>query len=518
MKNALVLFSLIILCLSSGYSQKLGHSAITPFGGSSNNNNHTLHYNSGETHTSTSFLSELSLFDGLLNNISNDQFAEYYIQVKFYFDKNENGIKDEDETYMRIGSFSVNGAEIFSNYSEQGVILRADPEDYTIEYSSIGSGDWELTGQDSYAFSLGPNNKSETIEFGLYRDPVSEISIKMVSDPFRCFFPVDYRICVMNYGTVPEMGTVWVQMDSRFENIWYQQEPDHMIDSTFVGWDMLIQPNELIVYRYGITAPEVTDPEQLGTLYYTSVNVETDFGTTTEDLIQELTCSYDPNDKLVNPDRPDSLALLDIPITYTIRFQNTGNAEAYDVEVRDTLSEDLDMNTFRFIDSSHPDVLSIVFDEDDNHIVSFQFDNIFLPDSTTNLEGSNGFVMYQISVKEDTPINTEINNTGHIYFDFNPPIVTNTTSTTMVDTFPIISALETLEYVEDILIYPNPTKGIVYFEKEVDRVNVYDIYGRNVVSSLNVKSMDLKKYNSGTYLIELYLGETKLIKKLIITD
>ena len=518
MKNTLVLFSLIFLCATISFGQKLGHSALSPFAGQSQTNDHSFFYNSGEPFDTRYDIVELTLFDGLLHNISNEQFADFYINVKFFFDKNQDGIRNDDEVFMRIGAFTIEGDQTYSNTEEQGVLLRAVEGNYVIEYSSIGTGDWQLTNQANYNIDLDENNKSVVIEYGLYQVPRSMMDIKMASDPFRCFFPVDYRICVMNNGSIPESGTVWLQMDPRFTHIWYQQEPDHMIDSTFVGWDMVIQPGELLVYKYGIKAPEVTDPSQLGTLYYTNVSVETDFGTTSEELIQELRCSYDPNDKLVSPNRPDSLALLELPITYTIRFQNTGNAEAYDVVVRDTLSDHLDMNTFRMIDSSHPDVLTVVFNEEDNHIVNFRFENIFLPDSTSNLEGSNGFVMYQISVKDGTPINTEINNTGHIYFDFNPAIVTNTTMTTMVDTFPVIVAVQDIPEVEDVLIYPNPTKGFVYLEREMELINIYDIYGRKIETVINTKRLDLRGYVSGTYLLELQSENAKLIKKLLVTD
>jgi len=518
MKNILALFSLVFLCIPASFAQKLGHSAITPFGGSVEYNNHTFYSNSGESFDTRIDGAEQTIFEGLLHNISNEHFDEYYIQVRYFFDLDQDGRKGDDEVFMRIGAFTIEGVETYSNYEEQGVLLRAIEGEYTIEYSSIGTAEWELTNQANYIVTLNESNKSVEIEYGLYQEPRSAIDVKITSNPFRCLFPVDYRICVMNNGTIPETGTVWLQMDPRFSDIWYQWEPDHMIDSTFVGWDMTIQPGELIVYRYGIRAPGINSPEELGTLYYTNVNVDSEFGITTEDMTQALTCSYDPNDKLVSPNRPDSLGLLDKPIAYTIRFQNTGNAEAYNVVVTDTLSDDLDMKTFRMIDTSHPDELTVVFNEDNNHIVNFRFDNIFLPDSTTNLEGSNGFVMYLISLKEDTPINTEINNTGHIYFDFNPAIVTNTTSTTMVDTFPVIVGLEDLQVKEDFMIYPNPAKDWVNLEREVEQVNMYDIFGRKVMTVINTRKLDVRQFVSGTYLLELKTGASKFVEKLLITD
>ena len=59
----------------------------------------------------------------------------------------------------------------------------------------------------------------------------------------------------------------------------------------------------------------------------------------------------------------------------------------------------------------------------------------------------------------------------------------------MVDTFPVIVAVKDFKAVEDISIFPNPTKGVVYFEKKVDQENVYDIYGRKLTTAFNTTMM-----------------------------
>ena len=120
---------------------------------------------------------------------------------------------------------------------------------------------------------------------------------------------------------------------------------------------------------------------------------------------------------------------------YTIRFQNTGNAEAYDVIIRDTLDADLDPSTFQMIASSHEEVLSTTLRN--NQFLEFNFQNIFLPDSTSNFEESQGFVSYSIRANADLEDKTLIHNSASIYFDANPPILTNTTENMMVHSFDV---------------------------------------------------------------------------------
>ena len=65
-------------------------------------------------------------------------------------------------------------------------------------------------------------------------------------------------------------------------------------------------------------------------------------------------------------------------------------------------------------------------------MVEFNFDNILLPDSIVNEPGSHGYVKYGIKANAGLADFTAVQNTANIYFDFNPAIITNTTSNTLV--------------------------------------------------------------------------------------
>ena len=140
---------------------------------------------------------------------------------------------------------------------------------------------------------------------------------------------------------------------------------------------------------------------------------------------REVVASYDPNDKHGFP-RGYGEGHYIYPGTeleYLVNFQNTGNDTAFLVVIRDTLSEYLDITTVRPGGSSH----SYTWDIDGDDVLVFTFENILLPDSTTNLEGSQGFIEYKVAHKEGLPLGTIIENSAAIYFDINEPIITNTT-------------------------------------------------------------------------------------------
>ncbi len=154
----------------------------------------------------------------------------------------------------------------------------------------------------------------------------------------------------------------------------------------------------------------------------------------TEIDCQEVVDSYDPNDKLVSPVgitenhyvQPGST------LEYKVRFQNTGTAEAINIEILDTLSEHLEMSSFQMMSASHDYVLDILGDSL-NPVLRWRFEDINLPDSTSNEPESHGYVKFKIAPKAETPEGTIVENFADIYFDFNEPIRTNTTISNFTD-------------------------------------------------------------------------------------
>ena len=98
-----------------------------------------------------------------------------------------------------------------------------------------------------------------------------------------------------------------------------------------------------------------------------------------------------------------------------MRFQNTGNAPAQNIRLEDQLSSMLNWNAMQPLASSHP--MTTMIDETGKAI--FTFENIMLPDSTSDEPGSHGYVLFEIEMNADVPHLTTIENMVNIYFDFN---------------------------------------------------------------------------------------------------
>ncbi|MEM9821745.1 MAG: T9SS type A sorting domain-containing protein [Bacteroidota bacterium] len=194
-----------------------------------------------------------------------------------------------------------------------------------------------------------------------------------------------------------------------------------------------------------------------------------------------ITNSYDPNDKQGFPlgYGTGNFIRENTDLEYLIRFQNTGTDTAFKVVIVDPISPHLDLSTIRIGAASHPYTWSI----SNGRSLRFEFDNILLPDSTTNLEGSNGFISFKIAQQTDLPIGTQIHNYAGIYFDFNAPILTNTTLNTVGED--LISDVDDPEQspLDKVKVFPNPFQASTTFTIEAEATqnltfSLIDLHGR----------------------------------------
>ncbi len=224
----------------------------------------------------------------------------------------------------------------------------------------------------------------------------------------------------------------------------------------------------------------------------------------------EVVNSYDPNIKEVFPKGngpegyiPDTTEKL----TYVIHFQNTGNAPALNISVLDTLPGNIVPNSFRLLSNSHlmnPQWLT-------NNIVQFNFPNINLVDSTSDEVNSHGYVSFEVELQNNLNPGTEIKNTGYIYFDNNPAIVTNTAISTIE--FPSTASLNNNSLNNlDVSVAPNPMKDYTLFkinnsENLNYKLEIIDLTGKIIFSQDNINQSEYlfenSGLNSGVYIYQL---------------
>ncbi len=224
------------------------------------------------------------------------------------------------------------------------------------------------------------------------------------------------------------------------------------------------------------------------TLVFTATSQFPDNVVATDDsavYTKVVTGSFDPNSMSVN--QPEYFHRNNTMI-YTVEFQNTGTNVARNVVVVDTLDTGMDPSSFRFI-TANPAVPVISWFSG-SHIY-FEFIGINLPDSSAAPAGSVGKFTYSIKARSSAMIGDTIFNRASIYFDYNAPVVTNTTMNILGSPASTNSVPNLLQR-EMIGLFPNPAHtGITIASNDnITKVTINNILGQSVYS---------REYNGGVH-------------------
>ena len=154
-------------------------------------------------------------------------------------------------------------------------------------------------------------------------------------------------------------------------------------------------------------------------------------------------------------------------------------------------------------------------------VLEWTFENILLPDSSTNLVESNGFMTFHVDQNLNLPAGSLIENDADIYFDFNPPIITNETVHQIFEGFvevdnPTVSSND-LYGDNQISIFPNPAKNYIILAMDDFKSNIYEIFdlqGRKVLTGMltsNQTNISISKLSKGTYTIGIQGHTNKVV-------
>ena len=231
--------------------------------------------------------------------------------------------------------------------------------------------------------------------------------------------------------------------------------------------------------------------------------------------------SYDPNIKEVMPKGIGAAGVIPPTteeLTYTIYFQNTGNAPAINVFIIDTLNANIIPESLEILGRSH----EMLPNWNGSNIVRFNFYNINLMDSMTNEPASHGFVTFKVKLASNISLGTEIENTAYIYFDFNAPIVTNTT----LNTVDLVTETKLRSIDENMSFYPNPATNEVtlrinnFNTKSATSIDFYTVAGQLVLNqnlTSGTQTIDVSQLNKGIYIMRILsngnYSHAKLVKE-----
>jgi YbbR domain-containing protein len=68
-----------------------------------------------------------------------------------------------------------------------------------------------------------------------------------------------------------------------------------------------------------------------------------------------------------------------------------------------------------------------------------------------------------------------------------------------------------------VILYPNPTSGLLHIDSDqaVEKIEVYDLLGREVIASGSETQVDLSTLSSGVYLVKVHVENEVHVRKVL---
>jgi uncharacterized repeat protein (TIGR01451 family) len=453
-----------------------------------------------------------------------------YITGYAYSDLNANCSYDAGDVGLAgYYVFATNGTSTYYGYT--GVngyyMIWVPAGNYTITPASWSTANLEGACINTYSTSITAGSTSANNNFSYVIPPVYDVCTYVWSSGIVPGFNGNYYVYLYNAGNMPATGVVYLVLPGLLNYVSSAPAASSISGDT-IFWNY----TNILPYSYGFFYVTFNTPPTavLGTPVIAYANATVTNGTDINPACNNyvytriVSGSFDPNEKTVSPSGSGPTG--DIPLseeefTYLVRFQNTGSGPAVNISITDTLSPLLDIMSFEMLDAS--DMYNVEFLP--GNVVKWSFDNIMLPDSTSDEAGSHGHVQFRIH-KLNAPVAGQvIENKAYIYFDFNAPVITSTA----INTYNLAAAVEEeMNKNGSVGVYPNPFSDQTTFVIRSDKTNetysfeMTDMLGRNVRTAKNISekqfSISRNELQSGMYFYKItnengVVGTGKLIIK-----
>lgn len=448
------------------------------------------------------------------NSITGNVFAD--LNSNFIKDANEPVINNKKITEIDTSKFT------FSNTIGNYNLILPDSGNYTVFPQQIN---YFNAVPVSHSASFSGVNLVDSLNDFAYQPTGTFNDLKITISPVSSFvsgFTTSYVISYENVGNTVLNGTVTAYIDNNTYFVSSSLAPS-FVSSDSLKWNV----GTLMPFQSGnITLAIHIDSLLIdGTIINTIVNIapyngDSNASDNYSSWQAPSTSAYDPNIILVNREAIFNTEIASAPyLDYIIYFQNTGTAPCVNVKVCNNLPNFLIENSFEFVASSHP--INITYDNY-ARLMTYSFNNINLPDSGFNEPASHGFIRYRIKPVTTMILGDSIKNAAAIYFDFNPPIITNKAITEIV-LYDDIDEIKKLT--ASLKIFPNPSSNSITFasnefSNDQCELKIYDLYGRIVKQQtfFNAKSQiktDVSIFTSGIYFVEINQNDKVLRGKFL---
>ena len=372
--------------------------------------------------------------------------------------------------------------------------------------------------ENPYYFTVSPENI--VVNFPIETSPtthnfclklIEHTDLEVIILPIvraRPGFDASYTIIYKNKGTQTQSGSVNQTFNDAILDLVVANPLVATQTVNNLSWNFIdLKPFETreITFTVHVNSPMETPAiNNDDILNYTSTITSTSSDETPSDnsftLSQIVVGSFDPNDKTCFEGTTIPPSAVGKYVHYMIRFENKGTAEAENVVIKDMIdTSKFDISSLVVTQGSHPFVTRIT----ETNKVEFIFEKINLPfDDATN----DGYVAFKIKTLPTLVVGNSFSNSASIYFDYNFPIVTNTATTSVLQSL----GTQDFEFSSYFSVYPNPVKAVlnVDFKKQIElsSISIFNTLGQQILvipNAQKTKQVDVSSLKTGNYFIKV---------------
>ena len=329
-------------------------------------------------------------------------------------------------------------------------------------------------------------------------------------------FDAVYKIVYRNKGNVTSSGTIELIFNDEVLDFVSSNSDFTTQNSNSLSWqytDLLPFTTGEIFVTLNLNSPQETPSLNANDIlnYTASITPQSEDETPADNIFifkHGVVNAVDPNDKICLEGESINLITVGDFVHYMIRFENTGSANAINVLVKDLIdTTKFDIRSLVPVSSSHSYQCSIK----DGNRVEFAFTGINLPYADPE---NKGYILFKIKTLESLKIDDSFSNKADIYFDYNAPVYTNEYITAVALN---VGLVESKKKSFELIYYPNPVKDLLKIQtaEKINKIEIFDISGRIVMSTLDNSEINIAKLNQGAYFIRVFVNKKVAIKKII---
>jgi len=482
----------------------------------------------------TNFNDNLVLFGDLQTSdvplnvgVLKDEVAGVFIRV--FEDKNENGIKDENEDYLSNVSLTeqISGAVISSN--QNGTIYYESllrPVNFAIHdrvlYKSTTENiDIRLQQSKAYGF----------YDVGVVlNDNVNDLNLKMTDFEGLFYTRGEFKkflVCAQNNGTTDAENAIIELKPSGPYGLFNSNITPNLRDEDRIVWVVNKLPaNDEFCIEVELEPLTENQFEIIGFVGWENISDDINKDNNSSRILYKNAPQL-PNQK---GSEMSFIPLQTEQLKYTIAFKNTTDRVLKSIRIVDEIDSQLYLMSGISYISTHDARLDRSFIEMPNgnykYTCVWTLDNINLPSSSTDDINSEGAITFLFDIwNEKLKSGMEICNQAKIFFEYEDgyecmPLRTNTVCLDVSATDNTKLSTDKINIGSTLSVYPNPSDKFVTINNQSNaeqNVTVVNTMGQEVVNMIlksgENKTLITESWSSGIYLIQ---SNNQTVERLIV--